>query len=406
MTHSPWLWVSFVVVVGGLLAVDLGLFNRRAHVIGFAEALKLSAVYIALAALFAAGLFYFEGTETGLAFVTGYLIEKSLSLDNIFVFVLIFSHFAVPPVLQYRALFWGIAGALVLRVLLILAGAALISAFTWILYLFGLLLVASGIKMLLAASAEPDLANNRVLGFLRSKLRVTPDYEGTAFFVRRDAKLWVTPLFLVVMLIEVCDVVFAVDSIPAIFAVTLDTFVVITSNVFAVLGLRALYFALAGLVHRFHFLKYGLSLVLVVIGVKMLIADLYHLPTWVALLITALLIGGSVVVSMLRPSEGPVAVGWVPGSPKAKPAKRISSIGRAWSVRGWAGEGLLVDDLVHHRDDRAGIAQQQHEQQDQQPADHPAVEGQLDLVELAAGGAGLDHLAHGRAADAAGAAHG
>ena len=288
MTHSIWLWVSFAVVVGGLLAVDLGLFNRKAHEIGFAEALKLSAVYIALAAVFAAGLFYFEGSETGLAFVTGYLIEKSLSLDNIFVFVLIFSHFAVPPVLQYRALFWGIAGALVLRVLLILAGAALIAAFTWILYLFGLLLVASGIKMLLAASAEPDLANNRILGFLRSKLRVTPDYEGTAFFVRRDAKLWVTPLFLVVMLIEVCDVVFAVDSIPAIFAVTQDTFVVITSNVFAVLGLRALYFALAGLVHRFHFLKYGLSLVLVVIGVKMLIADLYHVPTWLALLITGL----------------------------------------------------------------------------------------------------------------------
>ena len=322
MTHSIWLWVSFAVVVGGLLAVDLGLFNRKAHEIGFAEALKLSAVYIALAAVFAAGLFYFEGSETGLAFVTGYLIEKSLSLDNIFVFVLIFSHFAVPPVLQYKALFWGIAGALVLRILLILAGAALIAAFSWILYLFGLLLVASGIKMLLAAGAEPDLANNRILGFLRSKLRVTPDYEGTAFFVRREAKLWVTPLFLVVMLIEVCDVVFAVDSIPAIFAVTRDTFVVITSNVFAVLGLRALYFALAGLVHRFHFLKYGLSLVLVVIGVKMLIADVYHVPTWLALVITGLLIGGSVVVSMLRPSEGPAAVGWVPGSPKAKPPKK------------------------------------------------------------------------------------
>lgn len=321
VAHSIWLWVGFGAVVLGLLAVDLGLFNRKPHEIGFLEALKLSAIYILLAALFGAALFWLEGTETGLAFATGYLIEKSLSLDNIFVFVLIFAHFAVPPPLQHRALFWGIMGALVLRAILILIGAALIAAFSWILYLFGLLLVASGIKMLLAAGAEPDLANNRVLGFLRRRLRVTPDYEGTHFFVRRDAKLWVTPLFLVVMLIEVCDVVFAVDSIPAIFAVTQDTFIVLTSNVFAVLGLRALYFALAGLVHRFHYLKYGLALVLVVIGAKMLIADIYHLPTWLALAITGILIGGSVVVSLLRPSET-VSHGWVPGSsPKPKPPK-------------------------------------------------------------------------------------
>jgi tellurite resistance protein TerC len=319
MTHSIWLWVGFFVVVGALLAVDLGLLNRRPHEIGFAEALKLSALYILLAAMFGAGLFYIEGPEAGLAFATGYLIEKSLSLDNIFVFVLIFTHFAVPPALQHRALFWGIAGALVLRAILILIGAALIAAFSWILYLFGLLLLASGIKMLVTASAEPDLSNNRVLGLLRRRLRVTPDYEGIRFFVRRDAKLWVTPLFLVVMLIEVCDVVFAVDSIPAIFAVTRDTFIVLTSNVFAVLGLRALYFALAGLVHRFHYLKYGLSLVLVVIGAKMLITDLYHLPTSLALLITALLIGGSVLVSILRPAKEPMPLGWVPGSPKSKP---------------------------------------------------------------------------------------
>jgi tellurite resistance protein TerC len=320
VAHSIWLWVGFTVIVGGLLAVDLGLLNRRPHEIGFVEALKLSAIYILLAAVFGAALFYFEGTETGLAFTTGYLIEKSLSLDNIFVFVLIFAHFAVPPALQHRALFWGIMGALVLRAILILIGAALIAAFSWILYLFGLLLLASGIKMLLAAGAEPDLANNRVLGFMRRRLRVTPDYEGTHFFVWREDKLWVTPLFLVVLLIEVCDVVFAVDSIPAIFAVTQDTFIVFTSNVFAVLGLRALYFALAGLVHRFHYLKYGLALVLVVIGIKMLIADIYHLPTWLALAITGVLIAGSVAISMLRPAKGPVSHGWVPGSsPKPKP---------------------------------------------------------------------------------------
>ena len=322
MEHSIWLWLGFLVFVAALLAADLGLVNRRAREIGVAEALKLSAVYILIAAVFAGGVFYFLGREPGLAFVTGYLVEKSLSLDNIFVFVLIFSHFAVPAALQQRALFWGITGALVLRALMILVGAALVAAFSWILYAFGLLLLASGVKMLLAAGAEPDLAENRVLGFLRRRLRVTEDYEGTRFFVRRDSKLWVTPLFLVVVLIEICDVVFAVDSIPAIFAVTHDAFIVFTSNVFAVLGLRALYFALAGMVHRFHYLKYGLSLVLVVIGVKMLIADLYHVPTWLALVVTGVLIGGSVLVSMLRPSVEPAARGWVPGSPRAKPPKK------------------------------------------------------------------------------------
>ena len=314
MGHSIWLWLGFLAFIAGVLAVDLGLLHRRARDVGFLDSLKLSAVYIALAGVFAAGLFHFQGYEEGLAFTTGYLIEKSLSLDNIFVFVLIFSHFAVPAPLQQRALFWGVTGALVLRAILIFIGAALVAAFHWILYLFGLVLLASGIKMLLAAGAEPDLANNRILGLLRRRLRVTPDYEGTRFFVRRAGKLWVTPLFLVVALIEVCDVVFAVDSIPAIFAVTQDTFIVFTSNVFAVLGLRALYFALAGLVHRFHYLKYGLSLVLVVIGAKMLIVDIYHLPTWLALAITGILIAGSVALSMLLPTTKPVARGWVPGS--------------------------------------------------------------------------------------------
>ncbi len=316
MEHSIWLWFGFLAFVTALLAVDLGLLHRRPHEVGFAEALRLSAFYILLAALFAAGVFHFQGREAGLAFTTGYLIEKSLSLDNVFVFVLIFTHFAVPPALQHRALFWGITGALALRAILILIGAALIAAFHWILYLFGVVLLASGIKMLITAGAEPDLANNRILGALRRRLRVTEGYEGARFFLRRDGRLWVTPLFLVVALIEVCDVVFAVDSIPAIFAVTQDTFIVFTSNVFAVLGLRALYFALAGLVHRFHYLKYGLSLVLVVIGLKMLIADLYHLPTWLALAITGVLIGGAVVASMLWPPAKPVPRGWVPGSPR------------------------------------------------------------------------------------------
>jgi len=324
LTSSIWLWLGFLLFVVALLAVDLGLLHRRPREVGVVEALKQSAVYFLLAVAFAAGVFHFAGREAGLAFTTGYLIEKSLSLDNVFVFVLIFSHFAVPPALQHRALFWGIAGALVLRAILILIGAALIAVFHWILYLFGLLLLASGIKMLLAAGSEPDLAGNRVLGFLRRQLRVTEDYEGTRFFARRGGHLWVTPLFLVVALIEICDLVFAVDSIPAIFAVTQDTFIVFTSNVFAVLGLRALYFALAGLVDRFHYLKYGLSLVLVLIGLKMLIVDIYPLPTWLALLLTGQIIAVSVALSMIRPPAKPAARGWVPGSParKSRPKDR------------------------------------------------------------------------------------
>ena len=322
MTSSIWLWLGFLLFVAALLAVDLGLLHRRPREVGVVEALKQSAVYFLLAVAFAAGVFYFLGREAGLAFTTGYLIEKTLSLDNVFVFVLIFSHFAVPPALQHRALFWGIAGALVLRAILILIGAALVAVFHWVLYLFGLLLLASGLKMLLAAGSEPDLAGNRVLGFLRRQLRVTEDYEVTRFFARRGGQLWVTPLFLVVALIEICDLVFAVDSSPAIFAVTQDTFIVFTSNVFAVLGLRALYFALAGLVHRFHYLKYGLSLVLALIGLKMLIVDIYPLPTWLALLLTGLIIAASVALSMIRPPAKRAARGWVPGSPARKPRPR------------------------------------------------------------------------------------
>jgi tellurite resistance protein TerC len=325
---SIWLWLGFLLFVAALLGLDLGLLHRRPREVRVVEALKLSAIYILLAAAFAAGIFYFQGREAGLAFTTGYLIEKSLSLDNIFVFVLIFSHFDVPSALQHRALFWGITGALVLRAILILIGAALIAIFHWILYVFGLVLLATGIKMLIAAGAEPDLANNRILGFLRHRFRVTEDYDGARFFVRRGAQLWVTPFFLVVALIQICDLVFAVDSIPAIFAVTQDTFIVFTSNVFAVLGLRALYFALAGLVHRFHYLKYGLSLVLVVIGAKMLVVDIYPLPTWFALLLTGLLIGASVVISVIRPPVKPVARGWVPGSPTRKPKPKDRAANR------------------------------------------------------------------------------
>lgn len=331
MDTSLWLWLGFSLFVLALLAFDLGLLHRKQREIHVREALLLSLFYIALAAIFAGGLFYFRGAEAGWQFTTGYLIEKSLSLDNIFVFVLLFSHFAVPARYQHRVLFWGIFGALLLRGLMIWAGSALIAQFHWVVYVFGAFLILTGIKMLLAADAEPDLANNRLLGFLRRRLRVTETFEGSRFFVRRNGLLWVTPLFLVLVMIEISDLVFAVDSIPAIFAITSDPFLVYSSNVFAILGLRALYFALADIVPRFHYLKYGLSLVLTVIGTKMIVNGIFGekvIPTELALLLTALLVGGAILLSLLRPPSKPRAAltsGWIPGSP-AEPAPHEKAV--------------------------------------------------------------------------------
>lgn len=319
-----WMWVGFNLFVLVLLALDLGILHRKDHAVGIREALLLSLGYFLLALLFGAGVFHFMGPSAGYEFFTGYLIEKTLSVDNIFVFVLIFSFFAVPAQYQHRVLFWGILGALVLRATMILIGAAVIQAFHWVLYLFGAFLVFTGIKMLITINAKPDLANNRVILFLRGRFRVTEDFVGNRFFVRRDGLLYMTPLMLVLILVEVTDLVFAVDSIPAIFAITTDPFIVYTSNVFAILGLRALYFALVGIIHRFHYLKYGLSLVLMVVGAKMLLNAWFGakvVPTEVALLITAALIGGSMLYSMYKtrglPKEEAAREslqGWVPGS--------------------------------------------------------------------------------------------
>src|SRR5690625_720032 len=323
--HTIWLWVGFTVFVLALLALDLGVLHRDDKPITVKHALWLSLGYIALALIFAAGMFVFMGQTAGMQFLTGYLIEKSLSVDNIFVFVLIFTHFSVPPQYQYRVLFWGVLGALVLRGAFILAGAAIIAAFHWVLYLFGAFLIVTGIKMLITVSEEPDVDNNRIVNFVRRHFRVTEDYVGHRFVVRRDGVRYITPLLLVLVLVEFTDIVFALDSIPAIFAITTDPFIVYTSNVFAILGLRALYFALAGIIHRFHYLKYGLSLVLVVIGVKMVIntwAGETLIPTELALLITATLIGGTILFSMWKtggmpPEEAATDAQrwWVPGSP-------------------------------------------------------------------------------------------
>ena len=322
--NTLWMWLGFNLFVLVLLALDLGILHRKDHTVGIREALLLSLGYFVLALLFGAGVYHTMGAEAGFQFFTGYLIEKTLSVDNIFVFVLIFSFFAVPEQYQHRVLFWGILGALVLRATMILIGAAVIQAFHWVLYLFGAFLIFTGIKMLITINAKPDLANNRVVLFLRRRFRVTEDFAGNRFFVRRDGALYMTPLMLVLILVEVTDLVFAVDSIPAIFAITTDPFIVYTSNVFAILGLRALYFALVGIIHRFHYLKYGLSLVLMVVGAKMLLNAFFGekvVPTEAALLITAALIGGSMLYSVFKTRGAPkdaageaALQGWVPGS--------------------------------------------------------------------------------------------
>lgn len=326
--NGIWPWVLFNLFVVGLLALDLGVLHRGNRKITVAHALWLSLGYVILAFIFAAGMFHFVGEAEGYQFITGYLIEKSLSIDNIFVFVLIFTHFSVPQEYQYRVLFWGILGALVMRGALILTGASLIEAFHWVIYLFGGFLIFTGIKMLVTVGAEPDVDNNPVVRLMNRHFRVTEGFEGGRFTVMRDGVRYITPLLIVLVLVEVTDVVFALDSIPAIFAITTDPFIVYTSNVFAILGLRALYFALAGIIHRFHYLKYGLSLVLVVVGVKMVLNAWFGakvIPTEAALLLTALLIGGSILFSMwktARMPEGKARIQatrwWVPGSPAKK----------------------------------------------------------------------------------------
>ena len=302
-----------------LLAIDLGLLNKGKAKIPVKEALWRSLGFFIIAMLFGAGIYSLEGPQKGTEFFTGYLIELSLSIDNIFVFVLIFTHFAVLPRHQHRVLFWGILGALLMRGLMIGVGTLLIRQFLWIMYVFGAFLIISGIKMLAAEDAEPDIQNNRVVTFVRRRFRITKDFEGNKFFLIQNGKRWITPLFLVLVLIEISDLVFAIDSIPAIFAITDDPFIIFTSNIFAILGLRSLYFALAGVVNRFHYLKYGLSVVLILIGGKMLLNAYYHaevIDTSYALLTTALILICSVLLSLLKTSrkKTPPQTGWIPGS--------------------------------------------------------------------------------------------
>ncbi|MCC6764797.1 MAG: TerC family protein [Deltaproteobacteria bacterium] len=275
---TPALWIGFTTLVLALLALDLGVFHRDAHPVGFREALLWTAVWIGLAAAFNVWLAASFGAERGLEFLTGYLIEKALAVDNIFVFLLIFSAFAVPAAYVHRVLFWGILGALVMRALFIVVGAALLERFHWVMYLFGAFLVITGAKLLFQRESELHPERNPIYRLFARWIPSVASYQGPAFVVRHAGRLVATPLLLVLLCVETSDLVFAVDSIPAIFAVTKDPFIVYTSNVFAILGLRSMFFLLAGVMDRFHYLKVGLALVLAFVGTKMLLANLYAIP--------------------------------------------------------------------------------------------------------------------------------
>ncbi|WP_126464092.1 TerC family protein [Sulfuritortus calidifontis] len=310
---TPLMWAGFIAFVLVMLALDLFVLGGRwAHKVSVKEAAAWSVVWVTLALAFNGLLWWWlDGTQgrevanaKALEFLTGYLIEKSLSVDNIFVFLMIFGYFAVPAEYQRRVLIYGVLGAIVMRAVMILAGAWAVAQFHWVIYLFGAFLVITGIKMLVFADKEPDLAKNPVLRWMRGHLRITDGYHEEKFSVMKDGVRWFTPLFLVLVLIEVTDLIFAVDSIPAIFAITTDPFIVFTSNIFAILGLRALYFLLADIAGRFHLLKYGLALVLVFVGVKMLIVDVYQVPIGIALGVVAIIIASSIVASLAATRQG------------------------------------------------------------------------------------------------------
>ncbi len=310
MTNNLWLWIGFNIFVLAMLALDLGVFHRKAHVVTLRESLTWTAVWIGLALLFNAGIAHYLGSQKALEFFTGYVIEKSLSVDNVFVFALLFSYFAVPALYQHKVLFWGIIGALVMRAIMIVLGAALLAKFAWILYVFGGFLILTGIKMIVKREEEIHPERNPIVRWFKRIMPVTPDYRGDRFFVREHGVRMATPLFVVLLLVEISDLIFAVDSIPAIFAVTRDPFIVYTSNVFAILGLRSLYFALAGVMDKFHYLKIGLGAVLSFVGVKMILGHTaWKIDTLVSLGVIVTILAASVILSLLWPRKAIVKVG-------------------------------------------------------------------------------------------------
>ena len=299
MSEDAILWGSFSLFVIGMLALDLGVFHRKSHSVSIKEALTWTTVWIVLAMLFNLFVYHYFDKEKALEFFTAYVVEKSLSIDNIFVIIMIFSYFRVPDAYQHKVLFWGIFGALVMRVIFIFAGIELIHKFHWLIYVFGGFLIFTGARMVFGDDKPMDLEKNPIVKMIRRFFPVTESFEGDKFFIRRDQKLWATPLFIVVMLIEGTDLIFAVDSIPAIISISEDPFIVYTSNVFAILGLRSLYFALAGIEKYFTYLKYGLATILVFVGIKMVIVDFYKIPIEISLIVISFLLAISMLASVL-----------------------------------------------------------------------------------------------------------
>ncbi|MCX8072310.1 MAG: TerC family protein [Candidatus Binatia bacterium] len=336
MEHHWILWVGFNCFVLAMLALDLGVFHRRAHAVSLREAAIWSVVWVVLALAFNGLVYWAWGYERALEFLTGYLIEKSLSVDNLFVFLMIFSYFAVPAIYQHRVLYWGILGALVMRGIFIATGVALMNRFHWMIYVFGGFLVVTGIRLLFSGDKEVEPARNPVVKLVRRVIPVTEDYRGQSFFVRDQRRLWATPLLLVLIVVETTDLVFALDSIPAIFAVTKDPFIVYTSNVFAILGLRALYFLLAGVMDMFRFLQIGLAVVLTFVGTKMLVSEFYKIPIGWSLAVVAGVLSVAVLASLLFPKrEGGAEVERVAGTkpggervgaPEATPSAKTGSL--------------------------------------------------------------------------------
>jgi tellurite resistance protein TerC len=304
MPANYWPWIGFNVFVLIMLALDLGVFNRKSHVISVKESISWTLVWIALALTFNLGIGHFMGNDKALEFLTGYVIEKSLSIDNIFVIALLFSYFSVPPRYQHKVLFWGILGALVMRASMIAVGAKLITEFAWIIYVFGAFLILTGIKMIAKQETDIHPEQTLVVRLFRRFIPVTRDYHEGHFFVRQQGAIMATPLFIALLVVEFTDLIFAVDSIPAIFAVTRDPFIVYTSNVFAILGLRSLYFALAGVLDKFHYLKFGLGLVLTFVGIKMLLGHTpWRIDTHISLAVIVLILTGSVIASLIWPKK-------------------------------------------------------------------------------------------------------
>ncbi len=319
LAGAIWPWIGFSLFVLAMLAIDLGVFHRKAHTVSLKEASIWSGVWITLALIFNAGLYFLRGPDPALQFFTGWLIEKSLSIDNIFVFVLLFTFFRVPAAYQHRVLFWGIIGALVMRGILIAVGSVLLEEFHWIIYVFGAFLIFTGIRMGLRKETEVHPEKNPLLKLVRRVVPVTKDYERDHFIIRRAGQFMVTPLLLVLLIIESTDLVFAVDSIPAVFAVTRDPFIVYTSNVFAILGLRSLYFVFANVIDKFYYLKLGLAVILTYVGVKMVLADVYPIPSFLSLAIIALVLTVAIVASVIRSQRPAEKL----GEPKEQPASPL-----------------------------------------------------------------------------------